>query len=82
VIAPYSKDFCAGCNRLRVTHTGDLRLCLFGNVGIPLRPWLQDDGDRDRLVAALQAQLGLKAIGHRLHEGETGMTPNLSTIGG
>ena len=82
VIAPYSKDFCAGCNRLRVTHTGDLRLCLFGNVGIPLRPWLQDDADRVRLVAALQAQLGLKAIGHRLHEGETGMTSNLSTIGG
>ncbi|MBN8499680.1 MAG: GTP 3',8-cyclase MoaA [Sphingomonadales bacterium] len=82
VIAPYSRDFCAGCNRLRVTHTGDLRLCLFGNVGIPLRPWLQDDGDRDRLVAALRAQLGLKAIGHRLHEDETGLTPNLSTIGG
>ncbi|QIL20327.1 GTP 3',8-cyclase MoaA [Thermomonas sp. HDW16] len=82
VIAPYSNDFCAGCNRLRVTHTGDLRLCLFGNVGIPLRPWLQDDADCDRLAAALQAQLGLKAIGHRLHEGETGLVPNLSTIGG
>lgn len=82
VIAPYSKDFCAGCNRLRVTHTGDLRLCLFGNVGIPLRPLLQNDDERERLVAALRSQLGLKAIGHRLHEGETGLTPNLSTIGG
>ena len=82
VIAPYSKDFCAGCNRLRVTHTGDLRLCLFGNVGIPLRPLLQHDDDRPRLVSALRTQLGLKAIGHRLHEGETGLTPNLSTIGG
>ena len=82
IIAPYSRDFCAGCNRLRVTHTGDLRLCLFGNTGIPLRPWLQDDADRHHLVAALHAQLGLKAIGHRLHEGETGLTSNLSTIGG
>ena len=82
VIAPYSKDFCAGCNRLRVTHTGDLRLCLFGNVGIPLRPLLQHDDDRERLVATLRTQLGLKAIGHRLHEGETGLTPNLSTLGG
>jgi cyclic pyranopterin phosphate synthase len=82
VIAPYSKDFCAGCNRLRVTHTGDLRLCLFGNVGIPLRPLLQHDDDRPRLVSALRTQLGLKAIGHRLHEGETGLIPNLSTIGG
>ncbi|MBA2239249.1 MAG: GTP 3',8-cyclase MoaA [Lysobacter sp.] len=82
VIAPYSKDFCAGCNRLRVTHTGDLRLCLFGNTGVTLRPWLQDDGGRGPLVAALRTQLGLKAIGHRLLEGETGLTSNLSTIGG
>lgn len=82
VIAPYSKDFCAGCNRLRVTHVGDLRLCLFGNVGIPLRPLLQHDEDRARLVATLQSQLGLKAIGHRLHEGETGLVTNLATIGG
>lgn len=82
VIAPYSKDFCAGCNRLRVTHTGDLRLCLFGNDGIPLRHWLQDDADSDHLAAALHAQLGIKAIGHRLHEGETGLMTNLSTVGG
>jgi GTP 3',8-cyclase len=82
VIAPYSKDFCAGCNRLRVTARGDLRLCLFGEFGIPLRPLLQDDNDRGRLISALRTQLGLKAISHRLHEGETGLTPNLSTIGG
>jgi GTP 3',8-cyclase len=82
IIAPYSKDFCAGCNRLRVTARGDLRLCLFGEFGIPLRPLLQDDNDRGRLISALRTQLGLKAISHRLHEGETGLTPNLSTIGG
>lgn len=82
IIAPYSKDFCAGCNRLRVTHLGDLRLCLFGNVGIPLRQWLQRDDDIEHLLAALQSQLGLKAIGHGLHQGQTGLTTNLSTIGG
>lgn len=82
VIAPYSKDFCADCNRLRVTHTGDLRLCLFGNEGIPLRPLLQRDEDRQRLASTLRTQLGLKTISHRLHEGETGLVPNLSTIGG
>ena len=82
VIAPYSKDFCAGCNRLRVTAQGDLRLCLFGNVGIPLRPLLQSDDDHDALVARLYGQLGLKTLGHGLHTGETGMTANLSTVGG
>lgn len=82
VIAPYSRDFCAGCNRLRVTAQGDLRLCLFGNVGIPLRPLLQHDDQADELQATLISQLGLKALGHGLHRGETGLTPHLAAIGG
>lgn len=82
IIAPYSRDFCAGCNRLRVTSSGDLRLCLFGNVGIPLRPLLQHDDQADELQAALISQLGLKALGHGLHEGQTGLTPHLASIGG
>lgn len=82
IIAPYSRDFCAGCNRLRVTATGDLRLCLFGNVGIPLRPLLQSDDQADELQATLISQLGLKALGHGLHQGETGLTPHLASIGG
>lgn len=82
IIAPYSRDFCAGCNRLRVTAGGDLRLCLFGNFGIPLRQWLQSDDQADQLQAALISQLGLKQAGHGLHEGMTGITPHLASIGG
>jgi cyclic pyranopterin phosphate synthase len=41
-ITPYARDFCASCNRLRVTARGDLRLCLFGETGVPLRHLLQD----------------------------------------
>lgn len=82
IIAPYSKDFCAGCNRLRVTATGDLRLCLFGQMGIPLRPLLQSDDQRDALVATVGGQLGIKQAGHGLHEGLTGLMTNLSTVGG
>ena len=82
IIAPYSKDFCAGCNRLRVTARGDLRLCLFGDFGIGLRPLLQSDDDFDALVARIGTQLGLKAAGHGLHQGETGLTPHLASIGG
>jgi len=82
IIAPYSKDFCAGCNRLRVTARGDLRLCLFGDFGISLRPLLQADADHDALVAKIATQLGLKAAGHGLHQGNTGITPHLASIGG
>lgn len=82
VIAPYARDFCQGCNRLRVTARGDLRLCLFGEFGVPLRPLLQHDDDRDALLARITTQLGLKAAGHGLHQGRTGLTPNLASIGG
>jgi cyclic pyranopterin phosphate synthase len=82
IIAPYSRDFCAGCNRLRVTARGDLRLCLFGSAGIPLRPLLQKDGDRDALVDLIATQLRLKAAGHGLHAGDSGITPHLASIGG
>jgi GTP 3',8-cyclase len=82
IIAPYSRDFCASCNRLRVTAKGDLRLCLFGEFGIPLRQLLQSDEQQAELIASLHAQLGLKQAGHGLHEGQTGMTPHLASVGG
>lgn len=82
IIAPYSKDFCAGCNRLRVTATGDLRLCLFGDFGIPLRKYLQRDDQLDDLVHAIGGQIGRKEQGHFLHQGHTGITPHLASTGG
>ena len=82
IIAPYSKDFCTSCNRLRVTARGDLRLCLFGNFGIPLRHLLQADEQQEELIARISGQLGLKASGHGLHQGLYGITPHLASIGG
>ena len=49
VIAPYSKDFCKSCNRLRITAKGDLRLCLFGNTGINIRHLMQKDNQIEEL---------------------------------
>ena len=46
VIAPYAKDFCGSCNRLRVTSRGRLRLCLFSEADHSLRSFLQDDSQR------------------------------------
>jgi cyclic pyranopterin phosphate synthase len=82
LIAPYAPGFCDSCNRLRVTARGKLRLCLFGDGGIDLRPLLQGDGDEDRLRALMGSSLKGKAAGHRLDRAETGATTNLAMVGG
>ncbi len=82
IIAPYSKDFCSTCNRLRLSSDGRLHLCLFGDGGFDLRPLLQDDSQRDELVAQIRALTATKAPSHRLHDGDSGATPHLASIGG
>ena len=82
VIAPYSKDFCKSCNRLRITAKGDLRLCLFGNTGINIRHLMQKDNQLEELKDLILKQLNYKKETHYLEIGETGLTKNLSTTGG
>ncbi len=82
VIAPYSKDFCKTCNRLRITARGDLRLCLFGNTGTSIRHLLQNDNQKKELVDLIISQLHHKKASHHLEIGDTGITPNLSSTGG
>tara|TARA_Y100000816_G_C26053566_1_gene552652 strand:+ start:189 stop:1181 length:993 start_codon:yes stop_codon:yes gene_type:complete len=82
IIAPYSKDFCNSCNRLRITSRGDLRLCLFGNTGISIRHLLQKDEQLEELKDLILKQMKFKKESHYLELGETGLTTNLSTTGG
>lgn len=82
IIAPYSKDFCSTCNRLRITAKGELRLCLFGNTGTNLRPYLQNQNQKDELIELILKQLRFKKESHYLETGNTGMTPHLASIGG
>ena len=82
IIAPYSKDFCKTCNRLRITSRGDLRLCLFGNTGISIRHLLQKDEQIEELQDLILKQMKFKKESHYLELGETGLTKNLSTTGG
>tara|TARA_Y100001970_G_scaffold289264_1_gene419075 strand:- start:7367 stop:8359 length:993 start_codon:yes stop_codon:yes gene_type:complete len=82
IIAPYSKDFCKSCNRLRITSRGDLRLCLFGNTGISIRHLLQRDDQLEELKDLILGQMKYKKESHYLELGETGLTTNLSTTGG
>ncbi|HFQ5209258.1 TPA: GTP 3',8-cyclase MoaA [Vibrio vulnificus] len=82
LIMPYEKDFCASCNRLRVSAKGKLHLCLFGDRGVDLRDLLQQDDQESDLIARIQSELQTKSVSHFLNEGQTGMTPHLASIGG
>ena len=82
IIAPYSKDFCKSCNRLRITSRGDLRLCLFGNTGISVRHLLQKDDQLEEIKDLVLAQMKFKKESHYLELGDTGSTINLSKTGG
>ena len=82
LIAPYSKDFCKSCNRLRFSSQGNLHLCLFGNFGIPMRDYLQSDDQIEELREKLITAVRRKDVSHQLAVGNAGMTRNLSAIGG
>ena len=82
IIAPYAKDFCLSCNRLRVTARGDLRLCLFGEGGHNLRHMLQSENQIDELQRTIVSLLQQKSATHLLHFHQSGATRNLSALGG
>lgn len=82
LIAPYSKDFCKSCNRLRVTARGELRLCLFGERGYSLRPLLAADDQLEELENKILELLHFKRESHYLEQGLTGITPHLASMGG
>lgn len=82
LIMPYEKNFCASCNRLRVSAKGKLHLCLFGEEGIDLRDLLQSDEQKIVLQARLFSALQSKREHHFLHVGDSGIRTNLASIGG
>lgn len=82
LIMPYEKNFCASCNRLRVSAKGKLHLCLFTEHGVDLRDLLQSESQQAELVSRLHQQLEQKKATHFLHDGVTGVTQHLASIGG
>jgi len=82
LIAPYREGFCRSCNRLRVSSTGDLKLCLFGEKQLPLRHYLQRDDQAADLARLIVGAVKSKPATHLLSEGRCGTSPNLAAIGG
>ena len=64
-ITPLSHNFCESCNRVRLTCTGELYMCLGQEDMADLRAPLRDHPDTDApLEEAIRAAIGLKPKGH------------------
>jgi len=81
-ISPVSAPFCAGCNRMRLTSEGKLRLCLLRPDELDLRPLLRAGASDAALRAALREGVWRKPWGHGLKDGVLPVGRGMSQIGG
>ncbi len=63
-ITPMSHNFCESCNRVRLTCTGTLYMCLGQDDAADLRPPLRSSNDDAALSAAIDAAIARKPKGH------------------
>ena len=81
LIMPYSENFCADCNRLRIAANGNLHVCLFNEANSNIRHYLNDDTTTGLSEHLQQVVLG-KWQGHQLEQGFSGSTSQLAMLGG
>lgn len=78
LITPLTNNFCAGCNRIRVTATGQLYACLGGEERVDLRAALRSDDPDARLSEALDTAMRIKPERHHFAIDERGQSPALA----
>lgn len=82
VIAPHSRNFCSGCNRVRLTCTGDLYPCL-GHMGRVSLAAAARAGDAEAVLALVRESLAAKPEGHEFDMGSgTSVMRYMAVTGG
>ena len=85
-ITPLTQNFCEGCNRVRVTATGQLYACLGGREQVDLRAGLRSADPDAALAAALDMAMAIKPERHHFaieHPGEApALARHMSMTGG
>ncbi len=85
-ITPLTNNFCEGCNRIRVTATGQLHPCLGGTEQVDLRGALRSADPEAALAAALEFAMRIKPARHNFLIDRPGAAPalarHMSTTGG
>jgi cyclic pyranopterin phosphate synthase len=83
-ITPMTHNFCESCNRVRVTCTGTLYMCLGQEDAADLRAPLRASEDDHLLHAAIDSAVARKPKGHDfvIGRGERLLTRSMSVTGG
>ncbi|NUN16409.1 MAG: GTP 3',8-cyclase MoaA [Myxococcales bacterium] len=83
-IAALSENFCAHCNRVRVTSDGRLRECLSREGFLSLRNLMRQGADDTEIGAAIRRALFMKVDGHSFgaEHGHVATLQTMSSIGG
>lgn len=63
-ITPLTHNFCESCNRVRVTCTGTMYMCLGQEDAADLRAALRSSPDDEALIAAIREGIARKPRGH------------------
>jgi cyclic pyranopterin phosphate synthase len=84
-ITPLTNNFCEGCNRVRLTASGQLYTCLGHEDKMDLRGVLRSDGPA-ALNAAIDAALLAKPLRHAFqiaeHDAPPAVQRHMSVTGG
>ncbi|HVJ43599.1 MAG TPA: GTP 3',8-cyclase MoaA [Dongiaceae bacterium] len=85
-ITPLTHNFCESCNRVRLTCTGTLFMCLGQDDAADLRTPLRQSESDDVLIAAIREAISRKPKGHdfiidRRHQGPA-VSRHMSVTGG
>ena len=59
-ITSMSNHFCSGCNRLRITADGKLKVCLFGDESLSLIDRLRDNDNDEEIIGQISAAVKRK----------------------
>lgn len=78
IINPISCKFCENCNRVRLTSSGKLKLCLHSNKEIDIKQALKDGQDMKKFILG---SILKKEESHHLEDGEY-IKRNMNQIGG
>jgi len=86
LITPLTNNFCAGCNRVRVTCTGQIYSCLGHGGSLDLRKAIRGPNPEENLEALLNLTMRQKPEEHNFDISERGAAPavarHMSVTGG